>query len=70
MSGRHTLTEEEHWEYVGGKPKRFKIPEREFVEKFARKWNWKLLKFNKVLTGWINLEYMLRVFLRAYNWRK
>ena len=48
-----------------------KMNEEEFINQFARKWNYKLLKHTrKVLIGWFNIEHMLRVFLRAYNWRK
>jgi len=50
--------------------------ECDFIEKFAQKWNYKLMKYLPrfkgcgVLVGWIHLEEMFRVFLRAYNWRK
>ena len=51
-----------------------KYNEDEFINKFARKWNYKLIKYmgtkHKILIGWFNLEKMFRVFLRAYNWRK
>jgi len=48
-----------------------KYNEEEFINKFARKWNYKLQKYTKgfAIIGWINLEYMFRVFLRAYKWR-
>ena len=46
------------------------------IEKFTKKWNYKLTKYTgylpgggKYLIGWLNLEHMFRVFLRAYNWR-
>lgn len=54
-----------------------KYNEKEFIEKFARKWNHKLTKFTgripgggKYLIGWFHLENMFRIFLRTYNWRK
>lgn len=51
-----------------------KYNEEEFINKFAKKWNYKLMKYmgkeHKILIGWLNLEKMFRVFIRTYNWRK
>ena len=45
--------------------------ENEFINQFARKWNYKLMRYmgekHKISIGWLNLEYMFKVFLRAYK---
>lgn len=46
-----------------------KISEKEFIEKFADKWNEKLRKYLGNYIGRLNLIYMLRIFLKAYKGR-
>jgi len=59
-----------------------KPTDNEFIQNFAKKWNEKLTKHTysvsvnepdtfdrkaKLYIGWMNLEVMLKVFLRAYK---
>ena len=47
-----------------------KLSENEFIEKFARRWNEKFKIHCDEYVGWINIERMLRLFLKAYKRRK
>lgn len=52
-----------------------KMTEKDFIRDFAKRWNKKLSGLTlgtdavRHYPGWVNLEHMLKVFLRAYKIR-
>lgn len=44
-----------------------KKKEREFIEKFAKRWHEKLRYWGGGYIGWLNVKRMLMIFLRTYK---